>query len=84
MVGFPDNHSLNGIMSHTGADQFYVNMVQLQEEAAWAEALDKGLNIFQLGAGYDFIIKNNYFPYYDYSYDHLVYIEESSPTDLLW
>lgn len=78
-----DDLSLNWILSQAKAPNFHVSMGDLMGEKVWRDALGQPLSDLGMGAAWDYILWHCYQPFLPESYDHLIFIEETTATDLL-
>jgi erythromycin esterase len=79
----PDSTSLPWIFSQAEEDIFFVSTNVLKGENCWKEAMIRGLRYINIGAAYDRVLEHCYSPFYSESFDHLIYIEESTHSSLL-
>lgn len=79
----PDSSSLPWVFSQADEDNFFVIMNRLKLDSNWNEAMERGLRHINIGAAYDRVLEHCYQPFYSDSFDHLIYIEESTHSSLL-
>lgn len=79
----PKENSLNALMSYAGEPAFSVEIDALRSYLGWYNAFEAGMDYFFMGSGYNNHPEDYYVDFDPDYYDHLIYFETSTATELL-
>ena len=80
----PEENSVNGIFWHSTEPVFYVSIADLNNHSEWNETFDSGIRYLSIGAAFNDRPKNFYRHFNSTLFDHLIYIDHTTASDLLY
>lgn len=80
----PLENSLNAVFSHATPSVFYVSVADLEKHDEWQKAFNDGIKHLSIGAVFNNKPADYYYAIRKTDYDHLIYIDRTTASTLLY